>query len=205
MSWRWLAAGVVVAFQWAGTVPSGAADLYSPYDPPRVEAPEEDAPYRGLYRLPPPPHYVDPRYGEPRYGRPPYGEPGFGEPYREPYPPRRYADRDEDLYGPRELYRDDEPPAGGLPPYDFRRRHAERGAECLPRREIRRALRQDGWGDFEPIELRGDIAILQATRPSGRLFVLKVDRCSGRIVDVRPAEEESGRQAWRRREPYPTY
>jgi hypothetical protein len=197
MAWRWLAAGIIAVFQWAGTVPSGAADLYSPYDPPRAEAPEEEGPYRGLYRLPPPPPYVGPRYGEPRYGKPPYGEPRFAEPpYREPYPPRRYADRDEDSYGPRELYR-------GEPPYGFR--PPERGVECLPRREIRRALRQEGWGDFELIELRGDIAILQATRPSGRLFVLKVDRCSGHIVDVRPAEEEGGRYAWRRREPYPTY
>lgn len=92
---------------------------------------------------------------------PPYQEYGEGPP-----PPRdRYVPDDD--YGP--------------PPPRF----AERG--CVPREVARDRLQDSGWYDFRRLEPRGEVVFVQARRPSGRLFDLTIDRCSGRIVDARPA------------------
>lgn len=70
-----------------------------------------------------------------------------------------------------------------LPPMREGRRYAERDdGVCLPRHEIRRSLADQGWHDFRNLDRRGDIAVVEARRPSGRLFELRVDSCSGRIL-----------------------
>lgn len=91
---------------------------------------------------------------------PPYEEYGEGP----PPPGDRYVPDDDD----------------GSPP-----RFAERG--CVPREVARDRLHDAGWYDFRRLEPRGEVVFVQARRPSGRLFDLTIDRCSGRIVDARPA------------------
>lgn len=64
------------------------------------------------------------------------------------------------------------------------------GAGCLPRHAIRQRLRDDGWRDIEKLDVRGDAVIVTAERPNGKLYDLKVDRCSGDIIDSRVSREE---------------
>ena len=132
-----------------------------------------------------------------------YGE-GYGEPRdkavvreEQVYKHRRYSER--------HSYVEHEPP----PPVPPRRvydtpRHG--GHACVPRAEIRHGLKADGWYDFHDIELRGEIALLRARRPSGQLFDLRVDRCTGEIVSARPLDRRaSGPYAYGPRRHWPTY
>ena len=59
---------------------------------------------------------------------------------------------------------------------------------CLPREVVKERLLRSGWHDFHDGDVRGEIATVRARRPSGRLFDLVIDRCSGEIVDARPLE-----------------
>jgi hypothetical protein len=140
---------------------------------------------------------------EHKYGSP-YDDPRYADIYRHP-PPRRDTYRDGDTYGHRYDPRardddeddDDQPYRSSgrgrddyLPPMREVPRFAEadryRGDRCVPRHEVKHRLRSEGWSDFHDLELRGDIAFVRARRPSGRLFELKIDRCSGDIVKARP-------------------
>lgn len=57
---------------------------------------------------------------------------------------------------------------------------------CLTKHAIRDRLHADGWRDLERIDARQSTAILSARRvSSGRTFELKVDRCTGEIIDAR--------------------
>ena len=40
--------------------------------------------------------------------------------------------------------------------------------------------------DAECVEPRDDVVLVKARRPSGRLFDLTIDRCSGEVVDAKP-------------------
>ena len=83
-------------------------------------------------------------------------------------------------------------------------RHSGHG--CVPRAEIRHALKADGWYDFHDVELLGEVALLRARRPSGRLFDLRVDRCSGEIVSARPLDRRAyGPYAYGPRRQWRTY
>jgi hypothetical protein len=111
--------------------------------------------------------YEDPRYAD-IYRRPEYRQP------ERPFagtPPLPYA-------GPPlprdRVYRDDEEP----PPY----------GQCVPRDVIRDRLTRHGWHDFHDGALRGNVAVVRARRPSGRLFELTIERCSGEIVSAYPLE-----------------
>jgi hypothetical protein len=92
---------------------------------------------------------------------PPYDEYGQGPPPRD-----RYADVPEDF----------EPP---YPPA-----YAERG--CIPREEARDRLRAAGWRGFHAVQPHDNVVLVKASRPSGRMFDLTIDRCSGEVVDARP-------------------
>ncbi|MFA5899621.1 MAG: hypothetical protein WC829_10960 [Hyphomicrobium sp.] len=93
---------------------------------------------------------------------PPYEGYGEGPPARD-----RYADVPEDF----------EPP---YPPQEY----AGRG--CIPREAARDRLRDAGWYGFHAVEPRGRVVLVKARRPSGRLYDLTIDRCSGEVVDARP-------------------
>jgi hypothetical protein len=97
-------------------------------------------------------------------------EPPYDRYSEEPPPPPRdrYADVPDDFE----------------PPYEERyARH-----DCVPRELARDRLRDAGWRDFHALEPRGEVVLVKARRPSGRLFDLTIDRCSGQIVDLKPLE-----------------
>jgi len=119
--------------------------------------------------------YDDPRYGE-SFGDDPPAEEHYAEPdeFEAPYQ-RRHADTDDfnndfkdDAFGRR---------------YD---RYARNGDGCVPRHIAHERIRADGWRDFGEFQTRGNLVYMRARRPSGRLFDLTVDTCSGEIVDARP-------------------
>jgi hypothetical protein len=58
----------------------------------------------------------------------------------------------------------------------------------LPREVVKDQLLRQGWHDFHDGDARGDIATVRARRPSGRLFALAIDRCTGEIVSAEPLE-----------------
>ena len=127
---------------------------------------------------PPPPYRQGSAYDDPRYGD------IYRHPDRPP-PPAYGAPRP-----PAAVYRDDDDDDYGGPPrrqvYGFRGPgYADR---CVPRFEIKHRLLRQGWSDFHDPDLRGDLASVRARRPSGRLFDLTIDRCSGEIVSARPLE-----------------
>jgi hypothetical protein len=94
---------------------------------------------------------------------PPYE--GYGE---GPPPPEQYADVPDDF----------EPP---YPPQAYAGRD-----RCIPREVARDRLRAAGWRGFHAIEPRDSVVLVKARRPSGRLFDLTIDRCSGEVVDAKP-------------------
>ncbi len=67
--------------------------------------------------------------------------------------------------------------------------HYDDRAGCLPRHAIRERLRDEGWHDIEKIDVRGDAVIVTAERPNGKVYDLKVDRCSGDIIDSRVSRD----------------
>jgi len=119
---------------------------------------------------------------EPRTGSA-YDDPRYADIYGEDPPAYdRYRDPRDDfgpVYPPRPVYKH-------RFYRDFERDRYAEGPACVPRRLARERLRDDGWGDFRNLELRRNFVLLQARRPSGRLFDLTIDRCTGEIVEARP-------------------
>jgi hypothetical protein len=57
----------------------------------------------------------------------------------------------------------------------------------MSRWQIRSRLRGEGWVDLRPLDREGPSTLVRARRvDTGRVFTLRVDRCSGEIVDARP-------------------
>lgn len=63
---------------------------------------------------------------------------------------------------------------------------------CLPREAIRQRLREDGWRDIQRVDVRRNTVVLTAERPNGQIFDIKVDRCSGNIIDARKSRDVYG-------------
>ena len=57
---------------------------------------------------------------------------------------------------------------------------------CLYPYEIRRSLRGRGWFNVRPLDVRRGAVVVKASRPNGRRFRLRVDRCTGDIIKARP-------------------
>ena len=151
-----LAAGAVAAVLFAGTAGSRAADLdYGRVPTDRYSEAYEDPRYRDLYAPAPPRQYSAAPHYQPRY------EPGYDPGYAPGHP-----------VPPGYVYRDNPP-----------QRYGQGG--CLPRELVKERLLSEGWGNFQDLELRGEVAHIHARRPNGDLFALKVDRCSGQIVNSR--------------------
>lgn len=115
--------------------------------------------------------YEDPRYRD-LYGPPPgrvsrrYVEKEEVE--------ERYVDADDD-YDDKRL----------APPRVYR--YSDRYAyDCTPRHVIRDRLYREGWHDFREIDLRRGVAVVEARRPNGLPYRLKIDRCSGDVVAAYP-------------------
>jgi hypothetical protein len=161
------ALSVVAALSVASAAPARATDIYDRYGP-RAAAPDDDPRYGDVFTHPAPPparRYAEPRYEEPRYVEPP----------RDDYVPRDRRDR----YG----Y------LAPMNPPRYQDYEGEREPHCLPRAEIKRSLVHEGWRDFHELELRGGLALINARRPNGQLYALRVDRCSGEIVKAKPLHE----------------
>ncbi|MCB1527290.1 MAG: hypothetical protein KDJ45_06280 [Hyphomicrobiaceae bacterium] len=81
----------------------------------------------------------------------------------------------------------DYPPYGSTkddyrePPPRFDRGARYEGG-CAPGEIIRDDLRARGWRDFHDAERRGDVVVMDARRGSGRLFRLRIDRCTGEVL-----------------------
>lgn len=133
------------------------ADLDDRYSPygGRAEQPYDDPRYRDLYAAPPP------RHAEPRYR----------------HDDRPYRSRD--YWNDRTLE-----PLPAPPRFSDAPRYA-RDPHCLSRREVHERLTSGGWSDFHDIEVRDRVAYVKARRPSGQLFDLEIDRCTGGIVAAR--------------------
>jgi hypothetical protein len=154
-----------------------AADLYGEnYYPPQDAQPYDEPPYAEGERAPPP--------------RAPYehGPAQYDDNYDRPDRADRYVERDRPYDG-----RDDYPYRGSLkdgyvpPPPRFADRSYGRNGNCLARWQVRSRLRSEGWVDLQPLERGDDMTLVSARRAeSGRVFTLRVDRCSGEIVDARP-------------------
>ncbi len=168
---RHLAAGMIAAVLASGSAAT-AADLSSGYPEQRYGSAYDDPRYADIYRDDTPPRR---------------------EPYQDSYRgDRDDDDDDDDGRDPRSTHGDSNhrSPQAYLPPmrptarYTYNGRH--HGDGCVPRHLIKQQLRAEGWSDFHDLELTGNTAHVRARRPSGRLFELKVDRCTGEIVNARP-------------------
>ncbi len=191
---RSLAAALVAALPFA-VIPAHAADIFRPYDSGAAESPYDDPRYADIYGDPPPyqpaPRYAGPPPVEPRYEDERYVGPSEAYPDRWSREERRRGEFLEPMPYP--------------PSFEEQRRTAYAAPACVPRYEIRRELRRDGWSDFHDLETRDSFAFVTARRPNGELYRLKIDRCAGEIVRARPVGEGRDSYAWRRREPYPAY
>lgn len=162
MSVRKLVVALVAAAAAAGTVTARAADLDHGYS--YKDSPYDDPRYSDIYRhpAPPPPRYAQPYYPPP----PPLATPPYVEAprYAPPPPPPAYG------YGSR--YSDDSRVAAG----------------CVPREMIRRHLEARGWQDFHDPQPMGNVVHIRARRPSGQLFDITLDRCSGKVLGIEPQQ-----------------
>ncbi len=159
-----LAASLLAA---AAATGAQAADLYDAPPPDRYGSAYDDPRYADIYKYPPPRPYAAPPRAYERYAEP-------------PIPRERVYREDERYYEPKYLpgprrYSYAEPPRG----------YADR---CVPREVVKDRLLRAGWHDFHDGDVQGDIATVRARRPSGRLFALAIDRCSGEIVSAEPLE-----------------
>lgn len=182
MSWRPLTRGTAAAALLAAAIATtagaaAAADLsYEPYEQ-KYGSPYDDPRYADVYRHPPARHA--PYRDSHAHKHADHDDDDDDQSHRE-------DDDDDDEAPPRHAYRDRGylPPMRDGPRYSHVDRH--RDGHCVPRHLIKHRLRAEGWGDFHDLELGGDVAYVRARRPSGRLFELKVHRCTGEIVTARP-------------------
>jgi hypothetical protein len=159
----WVLAAGLLAF--ATATGAQAADLYDGPPPDRYGSAYDDPRYADIYKYPvPPPYAAPPRlYGE--YGGPPV--------------PRERVYREDYSYEPKYL------PGPRRYSYEGPGHYADR---CVPREVIKDRLLRRGWSDFHDGDLRGGIATVRARRPSGRLFEIAIDRCSGEVISAEPLE-----------------
>lgn len=175
------ATGALAALAVMGSAPVSAADLGYGY-------PSSDR-YKSAYE--------DQRYRE-----------IFGPPAHTARAP--YAEEDEDVVVERDV---EHPPRFGgyreREVYDDKRiitrrySYAEPAVPaCAPRAEIRDRLMREGWNSFEEIDVRHRVAIVEARRPNGLPYRLKIDRCSGDVVSAEPLAAVPYAYRSRRYEPY---
>jgi hypothetical protein len=140
--------------------------------------------------------YDDPRYAD-IYGDSDarrYDAPRYDVPRREPY--ARYAERHEPDH-PR-VYRDDYlAPMPGVRRFDRHDDHPNRSA-CISRDEAKDRLVESGWRNFHDVDLRPEIVLITARRSNGQVYRLKIDRCSGEILNARALDGHSDTYATRR-------
>ena len=176
------ATGALAALTLMGSAPTIAADLgYG--DPPsdRYRSAYEDSRYRDIFGPPP------------QRARAPYAE-----------EEDEVVERDVDVPPPRVgTYHDRESmttsassPGATTATRNRRYRLARRGPQ------IRDRLMREGWNSFEELDVRHRVAIVEARRPNGLPYRLKIDRCSGDVVSAEPLAPVPYAYQPRRYEPY---
>lgn len=153
----------------------------------------------GALAIAPPLSAADLDYG-PAAGTP-YDDPRYSDIYRHPAPPPRYAAPY--ALPPPPVHRQEH---WGPPPHRYDRPDPRIAGNCLPQQVIRDRLERRGWGDFHDPQVAGNVVHIRARRPSGRLFDLTIDRCSGEVlgaemIDRRAAQAPLPPMDWRWREP----
>jgi hypothetical protein len=102
---------------------------------------------------------------------------------QQPPPGQNYQDDDDDDKAPPPSKKFSGPPPAykqpGMPPP---------GKNCVRSEQVRQALTDMGWQDFQGGRQQGDMVVMNARRRNGRQFELTLHRCSGQIVEVRPLE-----------------
>lgn len=124
-----------------------------------------------------------------------YDDPRYADIYTHPEPSRPVGPPRRDYLAP-------------MPPHYFdgpRRHSSGQSGNCASHHEIRRDLKEQGWAEFTDIELRGSTALIEARRPNGNLYQLKIDRCSGEILNAQRLGDHRRPYAWREREGGRTY
>jgi hypothetical protein len=177
------ATGALAALTLMGSAPALAADLgygYPPSD--RYKSAYEDQRYSDIF---------GPRTGR---ARAPYveEEDEVVERQVEEHPPRVGTYQEREVYDDKRII--------------TRRQYsyAEPAAPaCAPRAEIRDRLLREGWHSFEEVDVRHRVAVVEARRPNGLPYRLKIDRCSGDVVSAEPLAEVP--YAFRSRRPAPYY
>lgn len=185
MSARALAATLLAAMTFVAAPHVRAADLYGEnYNPPADTGEYDEGPVgacddRGpCDEGPPPARYSDRGAYDGEPAPDEYRGGSIKDGYPEPVPPPRYGEG---------------------------RYRAE--TACVPRWQIKRRLRDEGWVDLWPVDREGPIGSLKARRiHSGRMFVLDIDKCTGEIVHARPQFLRTygayDPPRWRDRRPY---
>ncbi len=112
---------------------------------------------------------------------PPWRGGAYGNSPLPPPPAYHDDDDDDDDYGrgPPSRYSDVPPPryAGPVP-----------GA-CVRSEEVRDRLTSHGWLNFhDGRPVSSTVVLMRARRPNGRLYELRLDRCNGDILALRPLE-----------------
>jgi hypothetical protein len=117
---------------------------------------------------------------------------GYPEPARPLSPPRR------EYLAPMPHGHFDGPRHDGSR-YEGPRRNYS-ATNCASHQEIRRDLSEQGWTEFQDVELRSSTALIEARRPNGNRYQLKIDRCSGEILNAERLGDRRGPYASRERE-----
>jgi hypothetical protein len=120
---------------------------------------------------PPPPSWRGPPWKDGAYGYPPKGfapPPGYYHDEDEAPPYKKYEHDDNGPYSKK---------YSGVPPHK---------GGCVRSEQVRDRLTSTGWRDFHAGKAVSEATVtLRARRPSGRLFELILDRCSGEILQAR--------------------
>lgn len=124
----------------------------------------------------------------------PYDDPRYSDIYGQHRPQTRYA---EPQYAPPPppIYREERyaPPPPPPPHYQAPRQYGQDYSRsgCVPRQVVRDQLESRGWHDFHDPHPVGNVVHIRARRPSGRLFDLTLDRCSGQVLNMEPLDHRA--------------
>ncbi len=81
----------------------------------------------------------------------------------------------------RPSYKDDPaPPPQAPPPRPYRQ------SRCLDKFGIQRALHEQGWHEFDNVAIEGPVAYMTARSDRGEPFDLKIESCSGSVIEAHP-------------------
>lgn len=181
----WILAAALLAAAFAPQALAADLDDGEPYSPPSWRGPSWKD---GAYGYPPKSYAPPPGLYDEEDDR----DPPYSKKYSYEGPPYKKYERYED---------DDEGPPlskkySTVPPHK---------GSCVRSEQVRDRLTGLGWRDFHAgkAESRSTV-VLRARRPSGRLFELRLDRCSGEILQARPLELSPLRPyySYKQRPPY---